>query len=141
MIIERDILKALQTATGDAVAASALSTLPIKYLGRTFTIPDDHKWLEIVHLPNNRLGDFWGNQKYYRGTIRLILHWQNNDAGAYVPIELIGQIGSFFNKDKTLLFGQAVVKIYENADFSGPLEAGTETLFIVSIRYQCFSAE
>lgn len=141
MGIERDILKALQTGAGEAVTASALPALPIKYLGRTFTIPNDQKYLEIVHLPNNRLGDFWGAQKYYRGTMRLVLHYPNDDAGVYTPIDLIEQIGSFFTKDKTLRSGQAVVKIYENPDCSGPIEGGTETLYVVSIWYQCFAAE
>lgn len=141
MGVETDILKALQTAVTGAVAASALTTLPIKYLGRTFVIPNDQKWLEIVHLPNNRSGDFWGAQKYYRGTMRLILHWPNDDAGIYAPVDLVTQIGSFFDKDKSLRSGQSVVKIYENPDLSGSIEAGTESLFVVSIRYQCFSAE
>jgi hypothetical protein len=141
MSVETDILKALQTAVAAAVDASALPLLPIKYLGRTFIVPDDQKWLEIVNLPNDIQGAFWGNEKYYRGTMRLILHWQNDDAGVYVPTDLIAQVGSFFDKDKSLRSGQSVVKIYEKPGVSALIEAGTETLFVLSVRYQSFSAE
>lgn len=139
MSVERDILEALQAAAVEAVAASALSTLPIKFLLRTFPIPNDQKYLEIVHLPNNITGQYWGVEKTYRGTFRLLLHWQNNDEGAYSPIDLINKIGSFFAKGKSLPAGPFFVKITDIPDMSSPLEAGNESIFVLSIRYQCFA--
>ncbi|WP_189406798.1 phage tail terminator-like protein [Mesorhizobium sp. M1A.F.Ca.ET.072.01.1.1] len=140
---EREILEALQTATRAAVEACPppSNALPIKYLGRTFVIPDDQKWLELVHLPNNITGEFWGSSKTYRGTLRLILHWPNNDQGVYSPIDIIEQIGSFFAKGKSLQSGQSVVKIDENPDYFGSIETGTETVFVLTVRYQSFAAE
>lgn len=57
---EADIIGVLQRATTAAVAASTSPTLPVAYLDLPFTKPEDGKWLEIVWIPNNRNGDFWG---------------------------------------------------------------------------------
>ena len=139
--METDILQTLQVATGQAVAASAMPTLPIKFLGRTFVIPSDQKWLELVHLPNNIPSQFWGNEKTFRGTLRLILHCPNNDQGSYEPISLLEQVGSFFTKAKLLQIGVNSMQFYDNPDYSGDISTGTDTIFVVSVRYQCFAAE
>jgi hypothetical protein len=133
------ILQILQTATIAAVEACDVPTLPVKYVARTttggtFEIPNDQKWLEVVWLPNNRSGDYWGDEKNYRGTLRLVLHWPNNDAGAYEPMQLLSQITSPFTKG-TLLQD---VQIYDNPDSGGVLEMGAENLYPASIRYTCF---
>ena len=67
------ILKALQTATIEAVAASEMPTLPIKGVALTFVPPNDQKYVELVFIPTN-CNDFWGNEKNYTGTFRIILH-------------------------------------------------------------------
>src|SRR6476660_2008262 len=103
------ILKVLQTAVIAAVAASVLPALPIKVVGRTYVPENDQKWLEIVWIPNNPTGDFLGDDKNYAGMIRLVLHWPNNDAGAYSPIEVIASVAAYFTKDRHL----GAVKISE----------------------------
>lgn len=138
--LDTDILQSLQTATGQAVNASSLPSLPIKFLGRTWDIPNNQKYLEIVWLPNNRSNDFWGNEKIYRGSMRLILHWPNNDQGSYEPLSLLEELGSYFAKDKLLQNGVNSIQIYENSDISSPIEAGTESLYVVTVRYQCFAS-
>lgn len=128
------ILQILQTATIAGVAACPLPTLPVKYAALDFTPPNDQKWLEAVFLPNNRDGDFWGNEQNYRGTYRLILHWPNNDTGAYEPMDLLTSIVQPFTKGTML----QDVQIYDNPSSGGVIEQGSENLFPVSIRYQCF---
>ncbi len=126
------ILEVLQKATTAAVAASTLGAdFPVKYLGRTFTPPNDQKWLEVVFIPNNIEGGYWGTEKDYRGIYRLILHWPNDDAGFYTPMRALSSICSYFQKDK-LLSG---VQIYEGFDSMTPIEAGSETLYPASARY------
>jgi hypothetical protein len=139
-MIDRQILQLLQTSAIAAVAASTLPTLPIKAMGRTFTIPNDQKYLELVHIPNNRQGDFWDNSKVYRGIFRLLLHWPIDDVGDYPPMNLLQSIAAPLDKDAILVDGSISVKIYENPDFSGVVEAGTDRIFGVSIWYQSFNA-
>jgi hypothetical protein len=131
---EADIISALQQGVTAAVAASTSPALPVKYLEVGFTEPDDGKWLEIVWIPNNRTGDFWGEEKNYQGLLRLVLHWPNNGAGVYTPLGIIGSIADYFHKGR-LLSG---VQIYETADFTGTVANGDETLYPVSIRYQSY---
>lgn len=135
---EREILQALQTGAINAVAASAMPTLPIKAIGRTFNPPGDGRYLEIVHIPNNLTGEFWGDGKTYRGLFRLILHWGLDDAGAYPPMDVIGSIAEFFPKGKTFQNGAVSVKIYEKPDLTGVIEVPPELLFPVTIRYMSF---
>lgn len=131
---DQTILQILQTATIAAVAASITPTLPVKFIGRTFIVPDDQKWLEIVFIPNNREGAYWGDEKDYRGLYRLILHWKNDDQGAYGPMRALASICSAFSKGSRL----QNVTISDNPDLTGVLEQGSENLYPATIRYQCF---
>lgn len=131
---ETDIIRTLQQAVTAAVAASTSPSLPVYYLDIPFTIPNDKKWLEVVWLPNNRLGDFWGNEKQYQGIMRLVLHWPNTQSGSYAPLDLLASISGYFDKNRLL----PNVKIYEIADFTGILRDGDERLYPVSIFYQSF---
>jgi len=133
-MFDQAILETLQKETTKAVAASTMPKLPVKYLGRSFVVPDDQKWLEIVFIPNNRTGAYWNDEKDYRGLYRLILHWKNDDAGVYPPMAVLNSICSHFSKG-TLLSG---VQISDNPDASGVIENGSENLFPATIRYQSF---
>lgn len=128
-----EILKVLQKAVMAAVTASTTPKLPVKYAGISFTPPNDNKWLELVMIPNNR-SDFWGDERNYQGMFRIILHWPNENAGAYGPIAVLASIASYFSKG---LFLQDV-QICETPNLTGVLESGTETLYPASIRYQSF---
>lgn len=141
MTMERDILEALQVRTRETVAAlaSPLNALPVKYLGRSFVIPNDQKYLECVHIPNNILGSTWGSEKTYQGLFRLLLHWPRDDAGAYSPVDIVNSIAAVaFIKGSILNQGAAAVHIYENPDYTGSIEAGTQTIYGVSMRYRQF---
>ena len=133
-----DILKVLQRAVMAAIEASPLVTseFPVKYVGRSFEVPDNQKWLELIVIPNNR-SDHWGDEKNYAGVFRIILHWPNDDQGSYEPINVLGSITSYFTKG---LFLQNV-QIYETPNLTGVLEQGNETLYPASIRYQSFRQE
>lgn len=131
---EIEIISVLQKAVTAAVAASDNSALPVSYLDKDFTKPSDQKWLEIVHIPNNRTGSYWGNQKDHRGILRLVLHWPNDGDGIYPPLELLGSITDYFDKNRVL----SGVKIYDIPDYTGALREGDETLYPVSIWYMSF---
>lgn len=131
---EIEIISTLQQAVTAAVAASADSDFPVSYIDVDFNIPEDRKWLEVIHIPNNRLGDYWGNEKNYRGILRLVLHWPNNGGGIYTPLTLLGSITDYFEKNRQL----TGVKISEIANFTGAVREGDEVLYPVSIWYQSF---
>ena len=138
---EAAIIRALQQGVTAAVAASTTPTLPVKYLevnqdaaGNPWQEPNDAKWLELVWIPNNRTGDFWGSEKNYRGLFRLVLHWPNEGGGVYAPLGVIGSIADYFHKGRML----SGVQIYEAPDFQGTIAQGSETLYPVSLRYSSY---
>jgi len=137
IMIENEILQALQTATIAAVAASSNPALPVKFVGRTGPENVDN-WLEIVHIPNNVPGEFWSAGKTYRGLYRLILHWTVDDSGAGAPLTLLASITSYFTIGSVFQNGAVRVKIYQEPDLTGVIEAAPKQLYPVTIRYECF---
>lgn len=131
---ESAILKTLQTGVIAAVAASTLPSIPVMYVDTEQPKPDDQKWLEVVWIPNNRTGDFWGSEKNYQGILRLVLHWPNVQSGSYTPLALIGSITDYFKVNRFL----SGVEIYEIPDFTGILRDGDERLYPASIMYRSF---
>lgn len=138
--MEREILQALQTATITAVETSSIPTMPIKFLGRVFTIPNDHRYIEVVHIPNNRTNEYWNEERTYQGLFRLVLHWPSDDAGVYTPLNFLKSVAAYFTKDKTFRNGLASVKIYDHPMMNMPIETGQETIIPVTLPYRCFAA-
>jgi hypothetical protein len=135
-MIESQILQTMQSATIAAVAMSITPDMPIKFVAVGLTPPNDQKYIEIVYIPNNDIGAYWGDEKNYRGMFRLILHWPNDGAGAYEPLDVLASICGYFTKGLYL----GPVKITEPPDLSGVLEQGTETLYPASLRYSRFAS-
>jgi len=133
---DRLVLQALQTNLIDVVANSSNPTLPVKMVGRT--IPSADEWLEVLFIPNNMIGRYWGKEKVFKGIFRLVLHRLNVDAGAYSGMDLMEEFAIGFDKGTTLLNGSLPLKIVNNPEVTGVLENGAEVLFPLSIRYQSF---
>lgn len=133
---EDDILSALQKGVTAAVAQSDNPSLPVKYLLKSFSIPNNQEWLEIVWIPNNRRGDFLGQEKNHRGILRLVLHWPNAGGDAYAPLRLLGSITRYFTKG--LLLADSV-QVYDTADAGGLVQDGDDVLIPCSIYYQSFT--
>jgi hypothetical protein len=133
-MIESAIVRSLQKAIMAAVAASIVPSLPVKYIGRSFASPNDNKWLELVFIPNNGPDMFWQGQQY-SGMFRMILHWPNDDLGAYSPLDTIASIAGYFYKGMSL----PSVTISSNPTLTSVLEQGSENLWPASLRY--FSSE
>lgn len=129
------ILRALNGWVKDAVA-SVNPVLPIAFLGRNFSPPADGKYFELVWIPSNRNNDFWGDEKNYQGSMRIILHWPNDDAGAYEPLRLFDSVLSWFKKADT----PGVVKLLSTPDVMQPLEQGSEILYPATLRYRYFKS-
>jgi len=140
--MERYVLEALQKAVTAAVAATTFPEVAVKYVGRQFTIPSDDKWLELVYIPNNIIGEFWGTEKTHRGVLRLLLHWPMDDAGAYPPIDALQPILDGFVKGvKYEDLGQNVkVQVTETPNILNVIEDAPEILVAASVRYNFFSS-
>lgn len=128
---EDDVLKALQASVIAAVAGTTFPTLPIMFINVTFNKPDNGKWLELVHLPNNGTDQTWGDEKNYRGIFRFILHWPNDGSGTTVPMKIIDSMCAYYKKsnriDGTLnLLNQARVTNVYNEDIGLSLVASLE---------------
>lgn len=129
------VLQPLQKAVIAAVAASTLPELPVKFMGRVVDVPNDQKYLEVVHIPNNPNNVSWGNEKQFRGLLRLILHWPINNEGVYAPNDLIASIAGYFRKDQVLWHNANHVNVTENPVSSGMITNTNELLFIYTIEY------
>lgn len=128
---ESDILSALQKAVTAAVEQSENPDLPVKYLLKTFAIPNDQKWLELVWLPNNLRNSFLGNEQHHQGILRLVLHWPNDGSAVYEPVELLASITRYFENGRVLQGVQIVGKPQP----TGIIEDGDDTLLPVSVYY------
>ncbi len=137
--MERYVLEALQKAV---IAAVAPTTLPVKYVGRTLTIPSSDKWVEVVYIPNNIENQYWNQSKTYRGIMRLILHWPVDDTGVYPALTVAQQIADGLTKGLkfTDLGSFATVMISEVPNIGGVLEQAPEILIPLTVRYICFKA-
>lgn len=135
MTTETEVLQALQTAVIAAVAASSMPALPIKAIGRTLSPPNDQKYLEIVHIPNNPTDEFWNEERNFRGFLRLILHWPADDAGAYPATTVRDSVASYFTKDRVA----GPIKFYDHPSSMQAIGAGQEQLFPLTVPYRCFS--
>lgn len=136
MTIEKSILQALQQKVIAAVAASTFPTLPIKFVDVAFTIPNSQKWLELVFIPNNPSDITWGDEEMNRGIFRMILHWPNNGAGAYAPLELMASIASSFSKYEKI---GGLLQLLKKPKSLSTIQQGSENLYPVTMEYSVFS--
>ena len=129
------ILSTLQKATTAAVLASATPAMPVKYVGLTFNIPGDQKYLECAFIPNNIVDAYWDRSKVYRGTYRLLMHWAIDGAGAYPPMEALRSIAAYFTKEVLLSNG---VRLLNEPDMGSLIVNGPEIIVPCSIEYRSF---
>lgn len=140
---DRYILEAIQKGVIAAVAASSMSDLPVRFMGRNHESEDaDKSWLEFVYLPNDVQNELWSDGKTYRGVFRLILHAPMKDLGVYAPMDLLTSIGSYFSKGSRLSDpgNNVTLRITDHPNFMGIMEEPPELLLPLSIRYQYFKA-
>ena len=136
MTIDKDILQALQQKVIAAVAASTFPTLAIKFADVAFTIPNNQKWLEIIHIPNNPSDVTWGDEEFHRGIMRLVLHWPNNGAGAYAPLELMASISASFTKSEKI---GGLLRLLNKPKSMSTVNNGFENWYPVTVEYSVFS--
>lgn len=133
---DEDVIKALQESIIQVVASSTKPQFPIKFINVTFNKPDDDKWLELIHIPNNPSDTCWGDEKVYRGIFRFILHWPNNGGGSYDAYRYAEELAKKYVKGQRiggLLQLQNSARIITVDDQSG------ELLIPVSLQYSAFS--
>lgn len=132
--MNKEIIQAFQ----QKVLAIDLDGLPVKALGRTFEIPQDQKYIEIIHIPNDGDDRYIANEKMFQGIFRLVLHWPNNDEGTYPPTDIIDLLEPYFSKNNLLFFGSNRLEFYQRPKFLGAIEAGQEMIYPLSVAYRCF---
>lgn len=138
---EADILDALCTGVATAVAGSTIPALPVMYPLRTFDIPEDNKYIEVIQITNNRENEYWGKARTYQGILRLLLHWKNDDAGAVVPVTFLDSIAALIPKGSILRSGAASVLIYDNPDAGSMITNGSDIIFPLTLVYRDFQPD
>jgi hypothetical protein len=132
-IDDTHVLRTLNDMLKAAIAASTDTDVEVKYPGRTQTPPDSQKYIEVVFIPNN-INAYRGSEKIFQGVYRIILHWPNDDAGAYGPMDYLAALCGYFTNGKTV----AGVQIVGDPNLMQGLEKPTETLYPASLRYSSF---
>lgn len=135
-MIETEIVRMLQRAVTSAVN----ERLPVKYLAVNFKKPSNDKFWEIVYIPNNIPDEFWGDGKTYRGVMRLILHWPQNNKGAYEPLNEVERVAGYFEKGKEMYSNDGAFKIIltNEPDLTSFIEEESSLLLPLTITYSCF---
>ncbi len=135
-MIETDILKTLQRSVTTAVG----TTVPVKYIGVNFKKPSNDKFWEIVYIPNNVKDEFWSSGKTYRGILRLILHWPQNNKGIYEAMNEVKRVAEYYTKDIELFLSDEITKIRitNEPDLTNVIEDEGSLLLPLTITYSCF---
>lgn len=136
MDIEREVIDTLQVAAAEAVVNSSVPGLPIAFIDVNFDPPENGKYLELVHVPNNGENETWGEEKTYRGMFRLILHWPKDGGGTLAPMDILASISAYFTKDREL----GALRITNPPNFTGKLDMESEILYLSSLRYSRFNS-
>ena len=132
-----DVLKVLQNEVKTAVAASDVPTIPVKFLGRSFTKPNDDKWLELIFIPNNQ-DNYWGDETLFQGIFRIALHWPLNDKGAYEPFDVIASVVKHFKKTTPLHGDNISLQIYQKPIVGGMITEASDNIIAASMSYRSF---
>lgn len=136
--IEADISDAIFSTIAAVVATSSIPALPIMFPLRTFPIPNDNKYIEVIQIRNNNSNEYWDIGKTYQGIVRLLLHWKNDDAGIIVPQRFLAEIALQIPKGSVLRSGAAVVMIYDNPDAGSFVTNGQDCFFPLTLLYRDF---
>ena len=134
MMIESKILNLLQKKVTEVVN----NVYPVKYINTNMKVKD--KFWEIVYIPNNVENEFWSSGKTYRGIMRLVLHWPQDNKGIYKPMEEAERVANGFEKGLELFDDENKVKvtITDNPDCTNVIEDEGKLLIPLTIKYICF---
>ena len=129
------ILKALQKAVTVAVGQQ----MPVKYMNTNINPPSDGKWWEVVYIPNNVTNEFWSEGKTYQGVLRLILHWPQDNKGAYDAMTEVSRVANSFQKGNVFTDPSNLVqvRIQDHANANGVIEEPPSLILPLTIRYSC----
>ena len=133
-MIESKILNLLQKKITEIVN----SVYPVKYVNTN--IGNIDKFLEIVYIPNNIENEFWDEGKTYRGILRLILHWPQDNKGIYKPMEEAERVADGLKKGLELFDEENHFKLTltDNPDCTSIVEDEGKLLIPLTIKYLCF---
>lgn len=133
-MIESKILNLLQKKVTEVVN----NVYSVKYINTNIKAKD--KFWEIVYIPNNIEDEFWDEGKTYRGIMRLILHWPQDNKGIYKPMEEAERVADGFKKGLELFDDKNHLKVTltDNADCTGIVENEGKLLIPLTIKYLCF---
>ena len=134
MMIESKIINLLQKKVTEVVN----NVYPVKYINTNMKAKD--KFWEIVYIPNNIENEFWNEGKTYRGILRLILHWPQDNKGVYKPIEEAERVADGLKKGLELFDDKNKIKVTltDNPDCTGVIEDEGKLLIPLTIKYLCF---
>lgn len=134
MMIESKILNLLQKKVTEVVG----NIYPVKYINTNMKAKD--KFWEIIYIPNNIENEFWDSGKTYRGIMRLVLHWPQDNKGVYKPMEEVERVANGLKKGLELFddVNSIKVSITDNPDCTGVIEDEGKLLIPLTIKYLCF---
>lgn len=133
-MIETDVLRGIIGAAIEAVG----NRYPIKAPGRVFTKPDNGKFVELVVIQDNNADPNWGDEQRFSGDIRVILHWPNDNAGIYTPIEELALIKAPLFKGRRIWQGNAKLLLTSNPQITDGIEGLDDVLYPLIVTYEYY---
>lgn len=127
----------ISTVLFEKFTAAINNALPTKWPLRTFNIPSDGKWFEVLQIRNNPSDRYFGDEKIYQGIARILLHWPSDDSGALAPVRALETVAALIPKGQ-ISFPPVRVTLTETPDITDAVEDGADNIFALTMRYQCF---
>lgn len=111
--------------------------LPIKWPGRAFDPPDDRKYFEIIHFPNDPIDYDWQDHATtFHGILQINLHHPIN-LGSVVLSEICDNvINNYFAKNTILMESTTRLQIDTVPSVGNIVENAGEVFTPIRVRYR-----
>lgn len=127
------LLARLGTLAGDAGA------LPIAWPNKSFTPPNDGKFLRVDFIPNrvDRIEIASDGAHQMRGLLQVSVMWPKGE-GTDTPLDIAGAIVAAYAADLTLWDGELSVRVYERPAVAGVIVEDQRVMIPVTILWEEF---
>lgn len=113
--------------------------LPVQYPLRSFKVPTDGKWFEIVRIVNNSTNEFWGNERTFRGIVRVILHWPIVDSGEIAPTKVLETVAANVKKGTEFVREETRIQITDHPMIDEPIvESNGRAIMVLTLQYRSY---
>ena len=117
--------------------ASASTDLPLEWVGRSFDVPENRRYVRVALLPAGTERVLIGSRAPQRlsGILQLTVMW-GLENGEQPPMEVAGQLAELFPTDLRLVEGEYTIRIVRRPEIAAPVVEPSGMGVPVSVRYE-----